>query len=318
MSHKRLSAAQRRRNREAADWLLRAGETGRAAADEPEFRQWLERDPENRRAYQAATRLMGEARMAIESDPGLRDLRVPPRGAAKPVLGSLLALVVCGTLFLLFDGPMCLQADRIAGPGEMPVVALEDGSIVQLNASSAIAVDFDADRRTVRLLRGQAFFDVERDPGRPFTVEAGDVRVTALGTAFDVRLGSSETDVTVTHNAVLVEFESPPRDGLRLEESEQAVYDHATHARTVRSADGLLALAWRRGQLVVDDAPLASVVEEMGRHFSGRIVIAGRELSRRRVSGTVTVSDTDAALAFLERALGVRVNRVGPLIVIRD
>lgn len=318
MPHKRLTTTQRRRNLEAADWIFRNGEAGRSSADEAEFQQWLDRDPENIRAYEAARRLMGEARMAIESDPALRDLRIKPRSAAKPILGSLLALFAAGTLFLLFDGPMHLQADRISGTGEMPVVALEDGSSVQLNASSAIAHDFDATRRTVRLLRGQAFFEVARDPDRPFTVEAGEVRVTALGTAFDVRLGSNETDVTVTHNAVLVEFADHADDALRLQEGEQAGYDHASRARTVGPADGMLALAWRRGQLVVDNAPLSYVVEEMSRHFSGRIVIAGGELARRRVSGTMTVSDTDAALAFLEHALGVQTTRLGPVIVIRD
>lgn len=86
----------------------------------------------------------------------------------------------------------------------------------------------------------------------------------------------------------------------------------------LRNPDSVFALAWRRGQLVVDNAPLSYVVEEMSRHFSGRIMIADNELARRRVSGTMTVSDTSAALAFLEQALGVHANRIGPVIVIRN
>jgi transmembrane sensor len=318
MREKRLTSAQKRRNLEAADWIFRRGEKRQTAADEAAFRQWLDRDPENARAYEAASRLMGEARMAIESDPALRDLRIRPASAAKPILGSLLVLLLAGSMFFWFDGPMRLQADVIAGSAEMPVVALEDGSTVQLNASSAIAGDFDASHRTVRLLRGQAFFEVARDPDRPFTVEAGDVRVTALGTAFDVRIGSTGTDVTVTHNAVMVAFAREPNQPLRLEEGERAGYDHVTHARKISPADGLLALAWRRGQLVVDNAPLSYVVEEMARHFSGRIFVATEALARRRISGTLTVSDTDAALDFLEKALGVRASRIGPVIIIRD
>ncbi|WP_411033069.1 hypothetical protein [Shinella sp. BYT-45] len=45
--------------------------------------------------------------------------------------------------------------------------------------------------------------------------------------------------------------------------------------------------------------------------------MAGEELSRRRVSGTIAISDTRAALSFIEHALRVRVTRLGPLIVIR-
>lgn len=318
MSDQRVTRAQRKRHLEAADWIFRNAEAGRSAADEAAFQKWLARDPENARAYEAASRLMGEARIAIEADPELRDLRVRRSSGSKPVLGSLLLLVIAGSAFIGFDGPMRLQADVIAGSTEMPTIALEDGSTVQLNASSAIAHDFDGARRTVRLLRGQAFFEVARDPDRPFTVEAGDVRITALGTAFDVRLGDDETDVTVTHNAVRVEFANEAHEALRVEEGEQAGYDHTTRARAISKTDSTLALAWRRGQLVVDNAPLSFVVEEMSRHFAGRIVIATNELAGRRVSGTMIVSDTDAALDFLEQALGVRTNRLGPVIVIRD
>lgn len=317
MPNKRLTRAQRRRHLEAADWIIRNREAGRTPADEAAFLEWRDRDPENRRAYEAAERVMGEARTAIETDPTLGDLEIRSGGAAKPVTFSVIALLLASSAFLLMDGPMRLRADRIAGTGEMPVVALEDGSTVQLNSFSAIARDFDATRRTVRLLRGQAYFEVARDAARPFVVEAGDVRVTALGTAFDVRLGDAATDVTVTHNAVLVEFADGGPASVRLGESRHAAYDPATRTRTVGAADGMIALAWRRGQLVVDNAPLSYVVEEIGRHFSGRIMLMGGGLAGRRVSGTMTVTDTDAALAFLERAVGVRITRIGPLIVIR-
>lgn len=319
MPQKRLSKAQRRRNLEASDWILRNSESGQSEADKAAFQDWLDRDPENRHVYKMAERIMGcEARMAIESDPALRDFIVKPASRVKPVAGYLLALFVAGSMFIMLDGPMRLQADLIAGTGEMPIVTLEDGSVVQLNASSAIAHDYDQGRRIVRLLRGQAYFEVTPDPERPFTVEAGDIRVTALGTAFDVRRGASETDVTVTQHAVRVEFADHGHEPLRVEEGEHAAYDHATHARAVGAADTTLALAWRRGQLVLDNTPLSQVVEEMSRHFSGRIVVATDELARRRVSGMMEVSDTDAALRFLESALGVRTNRVGPVIVIRN
>lgn len=315
MPGKRATQAQRKRHEEAAGWLLRNREAG---ADDAAFEAWLSRDPENRRAYEAAERLMGEARMAIASDPTLRNLKVKRRSAAKSIVGCILALATAGALFVMLDGPMRLTADAMSGTGDMPVITLADGTSVQLNASSAIAHDFTDEGRAVRLLRGQAFFEVAPDAGRPFTVEAGDVRVTALGTAFDVRLGDTETDVTVTQHAVLVELADGKDTSLRVTEGEQAAYDHASRASTVKDKDSMLAAAWRRGQLVVDNAPLSYVVEEMRRHFAGQIVIAGSGLAGRRVSGTMAVTDTDAALAFLEQALGVTTNRIGPLIVIRN
>ncbi|WP_238122241.1 MULTISPECIES: FecR family protein [unclassified Xanthobacter] len=309
--------AQHRRHVEAAEWLLRNRDASSSASDRAAFQLWLDEDPGNRRAYELAELLMGDARAAIESDPELRSFKVKPRSVAKPVAGCLLALALAGGLFVALDGPMRLQADVISGAGERPVIALADGSTMQLNASSAVAYDYDGAQRTVRLLRGQAFFQVARDPARPFGVEVGNARVVALGTAFDVRLGEAETDVTVTQHAVLVEFAESGRPAVRVAEGQQGILNRGTGTSEVKPSDPTLALAWRRGQLVVDGAPLSFVVEEMSRHFSGRIVIAGEELAQRRVSGTLAITDTTATLSFIQRALGVSTFRIGPLIVIR-
>lgn len=318
MPGRRATREQRKRHEEVADWIFRNKEPRQTAAEKAAFQQWLNSDPDNRHVYAAAERLMGEARIAIQSDPALRDFKVKPRNVTKPIAGSLVALALASSLFFLLDGPMRLQADAISETGEQPVITLADGSTLQLNASSAVAYDYNDRRRTVRLLRGQAFFQVVGDPNRPFTVEAGDARITALGTAFDIRLGNTETGVIVTQNAVIVESVGGLHTSVRVEQGQQAAYARATGFSDVRASDSLTALAWRRGQLVVDNAPLSYVVEEMRRHFSGQIVVASGDLSRRRVSGTLAVADTDAALAFLEQALGLKTNRIGPLIVIRN
>lgn len=317
MPGRRATRAQRKRHEEAADWLLRNRESGQPAAEQAAFRDWLDQDAENARAYRAAQLLMGDARSAIASDPTLRTLDVNRPGRTRPVASVVLAVVLAGGAFLAFDGPMRLRADAMSGSGEMPVITLADGSVLQLNASSAVAYDYTAERRTVRLLRGQAYFEVARDPARPFTVEASDTRVTALGTAFDVRLGDGRTDITVTHSAVLATFVDARQAPLRISQGEQAEFDHTTGQSALRPSDVLTALAWRRGQLVVDNAPLAFVVEELNRNFAGRIVIVGRELSQRGVSGTLSVSDTQASLDYLEQALRLKVNKLGPLVVVR-
>lgn len=316
MPGRQLTPAQRKRNREAADWLLRNRESGQPETEKAAFQRWLDRDAENCRAYETAQRLLGDARNAIQSEPSLRDLEIRPVRSA--IVPSLAVVVALGAVFYGADGPMRLRADVMSGAGEMPLVTLEDGSTMQLNASSAVAFDFSQGRRAVRLLRGQAFFDVAPDASRPFSVETGRSRVTALGTAFDVRAGETETDVTVTHHAVLVEFTDGRQAPVRLEEGEQISYAEEAGVSDVRKADNVATLAWRRGQLSLDNAPLSYVVEELGRHFSGRIVIGSSSLLQRRVSGTLSVTDTDAALHFLRTALKVRTHRIGPLVLIRD
>ncbi|ACM39966.1 MULTISPECIES: FecR family protein [Rhizobium/Agrobacterium group] len=316
MPVKESSDSRKRRNREAADWLLRNGDPNQSPDDRALFETWLKRDPENCRTYSAAEFVMGDAGRAIQSDPGLADIDMRPRNMAKPIIATLLVAALATGAFFAFDGPLRMQADMIAGTDETPIRTLEDGSIVQLNASSAIAVDFTGGHRVIRLLRGQAFFQVAHAPDRPFTVVAGETKVIALGTAFDVRYGKEDTEVTVTENAVQLERDGKQAASLRVNEGEQAIYDYARKTTAVTPVDGLVALAWRRGQIAVDNAPLSYVVEEMNRHFRGRIIIAGSALARRRVSGTIKVADTKDALAFVKKALGLEATRLGPLIVI--
>ncbi|MGL4286100.1 MAG: FecR family protein [Phreatobacter sp.] len=317
MTAKETARARQRRHRQAADWFLRNQEPGQAA-DTAAFQAWRDGDPANKAAYEAAKRMMGEARGAILTDPGLRDFEIKTGAAGvRSVILSVLAIGLAGSLFLLADGPMRLRADAMSGTGEMPVITLADGSTLQLNASSAVAYDFTAATRTVTLLRGQAFFQVARDPTRPFVVAAQGGRITALGTAFDVRLGDDTTDITVTEHAVSFTATGSTGWPVRLEQGQRAAYRPDGMIGEIQPADMLATLAWRRGQLVVDNATLAEVVTEIGRHFRGRIVITTAALAQRRVSGSFVIVDTDAALAFLEQSLGLSTLRIGPLILLR-
>jgi len=308
----------RRRYSEAADWLLRRRGDELTADEAAAFDAWLARDPLNRTAYEAAERLMSDARTAILSDQALRDFDVAPRrrGTTKLAVAALLAAMAAAGFLLADDGRTWLQADAISNAGEMPVIALPDGSTIQLNARSAVAHDFTPTVRTVRLLRGEAYFQVAPDSQRPFVVEAGGGRTTAIGTAFDVRLDPVDTTVTVTEHAVSVAAAGLSDAAVRVQQGEQTAYGRDGRAQPVRRINTNAALAWRRGQLVADNTPLSYVVTEIGRNFSGRIVIAGAALSDRRVSGTFTITDPDAALAFLEQTLGIRAVRLGPLIII--
>lgn len=314
----RQSARMRKRHEEAAAWVLKNRKGERSAREANAFEAWLAQSPENRTAYEAAERLMGEARTAILNDPKLRGFKAKPHPpAAKIITVASLGTALMGGVFLYSDGPMRLQADALSDTSEMPTVTLADGSTMQLNASSAVSYRFTEQSRTVTLLRGQAFFQVAKDASRPFVVEALGGRTTALGTAFDIRIDARATEVTVTEHAVSVGSDTLAEPAVRVSEGHQAVYGRDGKVRDVREADTHAVLAWRRGQLVVVNAPVAEVVAEIGRHFAGRIVISNSDLAARRVSGTFTVTDTDAALGLLRDSLGVSVIRVGPLILLR-
>src|SRR5262245_26545174 len=122
----------RKRLDEAAAWALRNRAAGQSAEDTRQFQEWLDSDPDNAATYEAAERLMGEARTAILSTPALRDFKMKRRRpVAKAATVSIFAVLVGGA-FLWLDGPMRLRADAMSGT-DMPVITLADGSTIQLN-----------------------------------------------------------------------------------------------------------------------------------------------------------------------------------------
>ena len=129
--------------------------------------------------------------------------------AAKPrlrrlVAATAMALAACVALYFFPTLQMRVLADHMTGVAELREVVLEDGSVVHLDAGSAISVTYGAAGRDVALLAGQAFFDVASLQGRPFRVRAGDVTVTVTGTAFSVRPSSQAVSVDVQSGTVEV------------------------------------------------------------------------------------------------------------------
>lgn len=92
------------------------------------------------------------------------------------------------------------------GPGQLKNVTLPDGSVATLNGNSSIVIsgDFGQGNRSITL-KGQAYFEVKRNVELPFTVKAGQVNVTVLGTGFDVcAYEGNPAEVRVVHGKVKV------------------------------------------------------------------------------------------------------------------
>ncbi|MBS7810439.1 FecR family protein [Roseococcus pinisoli] len=299
---------------EAAAWVLRLDAPEASAADGVACEEWLARDPRHARAFREAQLVFHGACHALR-------LSAPVRRPALRRRSAWMASAVVAAGILLFftlDGPVRLQADVVAGLDEQPTLTLPDGSTVQLDSASAIAVTFDATRRDVRLLRGEAYFRVVADAGRPFTVQAAGGSSTALGTEFDVRLMAEGAEVGVMQHAVRVvaPVSGGPAQEATLREGQQVVYGSDGRLGAIRGADPAAIAAWRGGTLVVENATLASVVERLGRRTRTRIVIATDTLARRRISGSFDISDPLAALTVLERTLGIGSTRLGGLVIV--
>lgn len=230
-------------------------------------------------------------------------------------LGAGLAAAASLVVFLHFSSPPTDGLERIATAiAECRSVSLSDGSVVELNAHTNLVFEASTTERRVRLGSGQAFFAVTKDEDRPFIVDTplGSVRVT--GTAFDVRtLAADSIAVTVAEGSVEVRLGENDLRGatapIRLASHTQLTVE-AGHAEVHNLSEDLLAneLAWREGQLALDNAPLHQVLNRFS-HFHGIGISASASVSDLELSGRFSLADLDDFLLILETVHPVRVIR---------
>lgn len=243
--------------------------------------------------------------------------RARRRGSLAAGLALGLALLL-GTGWLWLERPHLLQdwqADLATARGEQRTLALADGSKVLLDADTAIAVDFTPRSRQVRLLRGTAFFEVARGE-RPFIVAAQAGEATVLGTRFEVAT-REEGAVAVTLVGGSLEVRLPAsRQAEILKPGESVAYDAAGLGK-VQAIDPAEAASWRMGRLVFDDIPLETVLQRIERYRHGRVVLLSSSLGQRRVTGNLSLRDTDAALAALQSSVGFSLSSLGRVTFVR-
>ena len=211
-------------------------------------------------------------------------------GMAVAAVSLCLAVLFVPTLFVH------IKAEYQTSTAESRTITLEDGSRVQLAAASALTTDFANGRRNVKVLKGEAFFDVVPDSDRPFVVEAKNLTVQVLGTAFDVDMTDGVTQVALAHGSVEASFRNAPPT--RLVPGEMLVVDAsgAIRKETVPVED---IGGWRNGELYVVDATIGSVVEQIQRYHPAWLTMADKTLAEQRVTGFYNLRDPDRALEAL-------------------
>lgn len=284
---------------EALAWFVRLRSDAAGPRDHAAFAAWRARDPAHARAYD---QLAGLWRDLDE----LPDPRPQPSRRGFILAGALAAsaAVIAGS------GLYATDALRATGTA-LTRQTLADGSALELDAGSDVAVEMTAEARVVTLKRGRLFVTVARDPARPFTVVAGNGRTTALGTAFVVARRGERVTVAVTESAVSVAAGQATR---RIQAGQRLTYGPA--GADEPTALGPADTAWRQGKLVFQNEALADVVADLGRYRPGRIMLLGDDLAALRVSGIFDIGNPEGVLTAIARTLPVRLTRLTPYLVV--
>lgn len=311
--------------REATDWFLRLREAPHDTALLAGLQHWLAADPAHVRAWDRARRawqMVGEVQRPAEMSDAVADATPPARAvrpARRPLHLGVAAVALAACLVLVFAPSLLvrLQADHVTSVAETRHVALADGSLAVLAPQSAISVAYTESGRSVRLISGQAFFEVMPDADRPFTVSTDGVEATALGTAFEVALSDRAVSVGVAHGTVGVRQGGTPRAAMaRLEPGERLHLNRRSGSAMREQVAPDEVADWRKGRLFVADATIAELVEAIAPYHAGWIVIANESLAGAQVTGLYDLHDPDRALRAIVQPAGGQVQQVTPFLYV--
>ncbi|WP_265920979.1 FecR domain-containing protein [Cupriavidus nantongensis] len=293
----------------ATQWWLALQSPDASLARRDGCARWRAEHPDHERAWQhlhdcsaaLASMPRGVARAALSIS--------PPRPGRRRAIALLAATVVAAGSWQWQRGGALLarRADHATGIGERQRVTLQDGTEIDLDTDSAIAVDYGEAERRVTLLRGAIAVATGADVlARPFRVGTAQGTLRALGTRFTVQLHDDATAVAVQAGAVEIRPADPAAAPRVLQAGERTRF---SRAQIDPPEPGDVAdTAWTQGMLAVHDMRLDRFLAQLARYRHGRLGCSG-DAAGLRVSGIFPLDDTDRVLDALPHLLPVSVER---------
>jgi transmembrane sensor len=235
--------------------------------------------------------------------------RSPRPGRNAGVAASIVLAVSLGWGWMQYTAME--QATYSSPMGSVRTVVLSDGSQATLSSDSRVAVAFSRGQRRIDLQQGEAYFEVSKNPERPFVVTAGHRQVVAVGTRFAVRRDSADLRVIVTEGTVRLQpgtaGDAAPAPPTLLKAGSTALASsHGVLVRTGSVEDAERLVDWREGYLTFRDSTLADAATEFNRYNVRKIVMGDPRVAALRVGGNFRWSNTETFVRLLEQGFPVR------------
>ena len=306
---------------EAREWLVRLLDEDVSAEELGRWQAWLARSPAHRAAYDRvadAWSLGGGGRVATPSAAELAaddyDGSVavaawkrprPVRRFRPSLIAASVAVAMLGGSAVLLNTPAGEAQAITTARAEHKQSQLADGSQVEVGAMTGVQVRISDERRDVKLDKGEAFFRVAHDPARPFVVKTPFGAVTAIGTAFNVDVGTDQICITVSEGAVVVRPSGLFSRPVRVEAGQRLVAD----ASGVVVAASAAPVTWTQGRLEYRAEPLRAVIEDVNRYAEHPVVLRDPAVGELAYTGTVRLDATGDWARGLPAAFPLTVSR---------
>jgi transmembrane sensor len=308
---------------DALEWFARLRNTTPDPATQAAFERWIATSPLHAQHYRELEEMWGAPafKKAVQSLPATP---VPQLEVKTKNLGwtrRFAAMAAAAVMAIgIWQYPVMMlrwEADYLTTVGDRSSVTLPDGSVMTLDTASAVAVDFADGKRNIKLLQGEAFFDVKPDPAHPFRVVASYSEVEVRGTAFSVRRDDEADRVVLEHGLVEVRRVGNQPEKANLRPGEM-IFASGASLSAISPADLSTALAWRDGRLIFEDQPFSRVLSELQRYYRATVVMVDKRHDQLAVTGNYRLDNVEAAIQTLADAAGVSMTRLpGGIIILR-
>ncbi len=306
---------------QAAMWLGRRDREDWNAEQHAAMETWLAESPAHRLAYLRLYAAWNYAdRLAAMRRPRFGRLISSSRKLGPAVFKIAAACTVVAAIGVAATNYSAKpQTQAFETPvGGHETLKLADGSRIELNTNTKVRVSLSAGQRQVWLDRGEAYFEIQHNAARPFTVVTGNRRVTDLGTKFTIRANGDLLRVALLEGRARLDTESiwnQPQSVLLT--PGDVVVATRTSLSMERQPPRLLAddLGWRHGMLIFDRTPLADVVAQFNRYNAKKLSVSGRA-AQMKIDGTFPASNIDDFLHLARAVLGLKVEQQPDAVVL--
>jgi ferric-dicitrate binding protein FerR (iron transport regulator) len=191
-------------------------------------------------------------------------------------------------------------------------VELKDGSVVHVNTRSHISYParFKNDERRV-VLDGEAFFDVARNPEKPFVVETEDFVVTVLGTSFNIRALKNEDIAEVSVITGTVQITTHGDENLILSAGQKAIYNKPQNTLTDYVSSNSNSISWVTQKLIFNQTPLHEVFKTVGNTYNVSFELQNPELAGCLLTATFDQRSIEDVLTIIKETFNLRYIRSG-------
>ena len=305
-----------------------------------ELSAWLLEDPENKKLFaehkkinDAVVQEMIESKVDLDAEWDIIQKRIIQQGSKSVsfipekknpmriiwrVAAGLVILLTIGFLLkqIIFDTPATIE---VLASNDVLETTLPDGSDISLNKGSSISYpkEFSGSTREVEL-NGEAHFEVEHNPEKPFIVSAGDLRVEVLGTKFYINTNApgGKVQVILIEGSVAAYYKDTPEDKTILKPGEEADFMPSTKKITATSQYEKYFMVWKTRSMKFEDERLDQVVYTISRAYNQKITLVNPAIGKCRLTVAFEGQTLESVLKVLESTLDLKVSKRGDEILV--